>query len=133
MANIHWLAVLVGAIVYFFFGSLWYQVLFRKLWARESGIKMDNPPTGAALGKMMFKSFLGNLLSAIGVAMLIGYAHGGDAMRCAKIGALAGLTIAGGALWINYNWHSKSVTLWVIDAGYFMIGCGLAGWIIGAM
>ena len=61
MANIHWLAVLVASLVYFFFGSLWYQALFSKVWARESGIKMDNPPTGAALMQMMMKSFLGNL------------------------------------------------------------------------
>ena len=47
--------------------------------------------------------------------------------------ALAGLGIAGGSLWINYNWNGKSTLLWIIDTGYFMIGCALAGWIIGAM
>ncbi len=68
MANINWLSVLVAAIVYFFFGSLWYQVLFSKIWARESGIKMDNPPKGAAMMQMMLKSFLGNLLAVIALA-----------------------------------------------------------------
>ena len=35
MANINWLAVLIAAVVYFFLGSLWYQLLFRNIWARE--------------------------------------------------------------------------------------------------
>ncbi|MDP4198685.1 MAG: DUF1761 domain-containing protein [Bacteroidota bacterium] len=131
MANINWLAVLVASLVFFFFGSLWYQVLFRKLWARESGIKMDNPPSGSAMMKMMLKSFLGNLLTVIAVALLISYAHGGGCVRSMKIGAVAGFGIAGGSLWINYNWHGKSATLWAIDIGYMTIGCVLAAAIVG--
>ncbi|HWF44783.1 MAG TPA: DUF1761 domain-containing protein [Candidatus Kapabacteria bacterium] len=131
MAHINWLAVLVAALVFFFFGSLWYQVLFRKLWARESGIVMTNPPKGSAMMRMMFKSFLGNLLMAIALAMLLSYAHGGDWMRAGKIGAVAGLGIAGGLLWINYNWNGKSTTLWLIDAGYSLFGCAIAAAIIG--
>ena len=135
MAHINWLAVLVAAVVYFFFGSLWYQVLFRKLWAREAGIKMDNPPKGSAMMMMMLKSFLGNLLSVIGIAFLLCYAHNGagECMRAAKIGAVAGFGVAGGGLWINYNWHGKSVLLWCIDTGYFTIGCALAAVIISWM
>ena len=132
MANINWLAVLVASIVYFFFGSLWYQALFRNVWARESGMNMDNPPKGAAMGKMMFKSFLGNLLTAIALALIINYAHGGGMMRTAKIGAVAGFGVAGGSLWINYNWNGKSQKLWWIDTGYFTIGCAIAAGIIGA-
>ena len=131
MAHINWLAVIVAALAYFFFGSLWYQVIFRTIWARESGIKMDNPPKGGALMSMMLKSFLGNLLSVIALAMLLHYAHGGDMMRAAKIGAVAGLGVAGGSLWINYNWHGRSTTLWAIDTGYFAIGCAIAAGIIG--
>lgn len=133
MAHINWLAVIVAAIVYFFFGSLWYQVLFRKPWARESGIKMDNPPKGGAMMKMMLKSFLGNLLAVVALAFLLNYAHGGDWMRSAKIGAVAGFGIAGGTLWVNYNWHGKSIVLWCIDIGYATIGLAIAGMIISAM
>ncbi len=133
MAQIHWLAVLVAAIVYFFFGSLWYQLLFRKIWARESGIKMDNPPKGGAMMTMMLKSFLGNLLAVIALAFLLHYAQGGDLMRSAKIGAVAAFGVAGGTLWINYNWHSKSTLLWIIDTAYYTIGLALAGAVISMM
>jgi hypothetical protein len=131
MVHINWLAVLVAAVVYFFFGSLWYQALFSKIWARESGISMANPPKGGAMMKMMLKSFLGGLLTAIGVAFLLCYAHSsGDWMRAAKIGAVAAFGVAGGSLWINYNWHGKSVLLWCIDTGYFTIGSALMAAII---
>jgi hypothetical protein len=133
MANINWLAVIVAAIVYFFFGSLWYQLLFRKIWARESGIKMDNPPKGGAMMGMMLKSFLGNLLAVIALAFLLHYAHGGDVMRSMKIGAVAGFGIAGGSLWVNYNWHGKSVMLWCIDTGYTTIGLAIAGAVMSMM
>jgi hypothetical protein len=133
MAQIHWLAVLVAAIVYFFFGSLWYQLLFRKIWARESGIKMDNPPKGGAMMTMMLKSFLGNLLAVIALAFLLHYAQGGDMMRSAKIGAVAGFGIAGGGLWVNYNWHGKSTLLWIIDTGYTTVGLALAGMVMSMM
>jgi hypothetical protein len=133
MAQIHWLAVLVAAIVYFFFGSLWYQLLFRKIWARESGIKMDNPPKGGAMMTMMLKSFLGNLLAVIALAFLLHYAQGGDMMRSAKIGAVAGFGVAGGGLWVNYNWHGKSTLLWIIDTGYTTVGLALAGVVMSMM
>ncbi len=37
-----------------------------------------------------------NLLAVIALAFLLQYAHGGDCMRSAKIGAVAGFGIAGG-------------------------------------
>jgi hypothetical protein len=133
MAHLNWLAVLIAAIVYFFFGSLWYMALFSKIWARESGISMDNPPKGGAMVGMMVKSFLGNLLSAIALGLLLNYAHGGDVLRAAKIGAVAGFGIAGASFWITYNWHGKSLLLWLIDTGHYTIGCAIAAAIIGAM
>ncbi|HZK75454.1 MAG TPA: DUF1761 domain-containing protein [Candidatus Kapabacteria bacterium] len=133
MAHLNWAAVLIAAIVYFFFGSLWYMALFSKIWARESGISMDNPPKGGAMVGMMVKSFLGNLLTAIALALLLNYAHGGDVLRAAKIGAVAGFGIAGASLWMTYNWHGKSLLLWILDGGYYTIGCAIAAAIIGAM
>jgi hypothetical protein len=81
----------------------------------------------------MGKSFIGDLATAFGLALLLNYAHGGDFMRAAKIGAVAGLFIAGGAVWINYNWHSKSIALWLIDASYFTVSAAIAAGIIGVM
>ena len=54
-------------------------------------------------------------------------------LRTALSDALRGWDGAGGSLWINYNWNGKSVTLWVIDTGYFAIGGAIAGGIIGMM
>jgi hypothetical protein len=133
MAHINWLGVILAAAAYFFLGFLWYQALFGKVWSRALGMKMDNPPTGSQMGKLLVKSFLGNLLTAIGIALLLSYAHGGDMMRCAKIGGVAGLTVAGGSMWMHYNWLGKSTTALAIDIGYATIGGAIAGAIIGAM
>ncbi len=54
-------------------------------------------------------------------------------MRSAKIGAVAGLGIAGGSLWVNYNWHGKSTLLWIIDTGYTTVGLAIAGAVMAMM
>ena len=135
MAHINWLSVIVAALAYFFLGYLWFMALFGKIWSKALGMNMDpaNRPSGGAMGKMLIKSFLGNLLTAIGIALLINYAHGGDVMRCAKIGAVAGLTIAGGSMWMHYKWLGKSTTALAIDIGYATVGGAVAGAMIWAM
>ncbi len=134
MAYLNWAAVLIAAIVYFFFGALWFMALFGKPWAKAAGLNMDTPPGGASMAGKLAKSFLGNLLSAIAVALLVYYAHGTGAwMRAAKIGAVAGFGIAGGSFWTSYSWTSKPFMLWLLDTGYYTIGCAIAGAIIGAM
>jgi fluoride ion exporter CrcB/FEX len=95
---------------------------------------MDKEQMQKGMKKLLPWSFLANLVAAVFVALLVGYAHAnGDAMRAAKIGAVAGLGIAGTSMFMHYNWLQKSKAAWAIDTGYAMIGCGLAGWIIGAM
>jgi hypothetical protein len=137
MANINYLAVLVGGIAYFFLGYLWYQFLFGKVWAKGLGMNPDmanTPEMKATMMKLLPWSFLGNLGASLFVALLVSYAHAhGDPMRAAKVGAVAGLGIAGSSMWMHYNWLQKSKASWAIDVGYAMIGCGLAGCIIGAM
>ncbi len=134
MASINWVGVLVAAIVYFFFGALWFMALFGKAWAKYAGLNMENPPSSGAMVGMMVKSFLGDLLSAIAVGLVIVYAHAsGDWMRGLKIGAVIGFGIAGGAYWMTYNWTKKPFMLWVLDTAHVTIGCAIAGGIIAAM
>ncbi len=50
-------------------------------------------------------------------------------------GALTGATVAfglvGGMLALNYGFEARGVTLWLINAGYALVGLVLAGAIIG--
>mgnify|MGYP000377311663 CR=1 FL=1 len=38
MAEINWLAVLLGALAFFLVGAIWYGVLFAKAWQRAAGL-----------------------------------------------------------------------------------------------
>lgn len=137
MANINWVSAFIGGVAYFFLGYIWYTFLFGRTWGRELGMNPDTKNKEQMQREMMKLlpwSFLGNLVAAVFVAALVNYAHAaGDPMRAAKIGAVAGLGIGGSTLWMHYNWLQKSKTALAIDVGYAMLGCGLAGWIIGAM
>ena len=45
LAGINYLAVAVATIVYFFIGFIWYSVLFRQMWSKETGVvKLDFMP-----------------------------------------------------------------------------------------
>lgn len=137
MSHLNWLAVLVSGLAYFFLGFLWYQLLFGKVWGAALDMNRDSMPKGDEMKKMMMRllprSFLGNLVAAIGVALLVVYSHAmGEPMRAAKVGAVAGLLVAGGSMWMHYNWLGKSKKAWLIDVFYAAIGCGLCGAIVAA-
>ena len=87
MHTVNWLAVLVAGLAYFFLGYLWYTFLFGRRWARALGMNPDASKKEEMQRDMMKKlpwSFLGNLVAAAFVALLVSYAHAnGDAMRAA--------------------------------------------------
>lgn len=75
-ANVNWLAVIVGALVAFFVGWLWYSpMLFGKKWAAGNGIEMgtaSSMPIAAmvlqAVGLLLVSWFVG--VTAVSSALL---------------------------------------------------------------
>jgi hypothetical protein len=48
----------------------------------------------------------------------------------AGLGAALALGLVGGMLALNYGFESRPVSLWLINAGYAVVGLGIAGGII---
>jgi predicted membrane protein len=126
--QINWLAVIVATIAAFLVGFLWYSVLFGKVWQKE--IKMSDEEMKHANMPLIFGSaFVLNLIAAIVLAMFLGR-HAGLAM-----GLIASLMVAiawiGTALGTNYLFTRKSLRLFFIDAGYYVIYYAVMGIILG--
>jgi Protein of unknown function (DUF1761) len=57
-------AVAVAVVANFFFGFIWYTVLFGKAWAKEMGFDTNEKPNSGAMIKGMIFMLIGNFLMA---------------------------------------------------------------------
>jgi hypothetical protein len=125
MGDINWLAVVLGAVAFFAVGAVWYSFLFSKVWQRETALteeqqKSFNMPLTFGL------CFLAELVIAATVGHMFAYLHPDDhAKLMITIGV--GLAVMAPAIGINYLFMRKSLKLWLIDAGHFVVGMAALG------
>ena len=131
MSGIRILAIVVAAIVYFFIGAIWYGQ-FSVAWLAGIGrtmaeLEAENPgarPYVVGFGSVLVAcATLGWLIARTGTS---GWAGG------AKLGVVVALGLVGAQLALNYGFESRSVSLWLINTGYPVVGLGIAGAIICA-
>lgn len=124
MGDVNMFAVAMASIAFFALGALWYGVLFGKAWQRETGI--TEPPHGAQVGKIMVLTLAFEMLVVLMLEHTIARTGASDrAIMMIAIGF--GLSIMTPAIGINYLHQRRSLTLFLIDAGHFVIGMVLAG------
>lgn len=131
-------AVVLGGIVSFVIGWIWYGPLFGKMWRRLVGLSMEDM-------KSMKMTVVGASIGGLITAFLLSYvlAHGiyfGNAVMSTS-GASGSLQ---GAFWywlgfavpmtsMGYLWEGKSFKLWVLNAGYYLVTFMVMGIIFGMM
>jgi hypothetical protein len=123
MGPVNWLAVVLGAAAFFVVGAVWYSVLFSKAWQKEAGVASGQ---GTSLPKLLACSFLLELV----VSTMFGHllARTGPSPHVIMMMALGfGLTIMTPAIGINYLYQGKSLKLFLIDAGHFVVGMAALG------
>jgi hypothetical protein len=115
--RINWLAVIVGAIVYFFFGYLWYGLLFAKQWtALEGSIPMNPGATPYIVSAAVA------LLLSFGVAIALSHDDNRTAAHGAQFGIFFGLFFLASTLLQAYMYEGRPLALWAINAGYLVAG-----------
>jgi len=128
--DINWLAVLVGAVGYFFLGAIWYSFLFQKSWTRLSKIDMNDPNMKKGVAAIMFGSFVMMFITSIAIAILavlIDVHHWQEGLH---LGLLTGLGIAFTSMAINMLYEKKPIGLYFINGGYQLLGNIIAAIII---
>ena len=127
-------AVLAGTLALWVLGALWYSpVLFGKIWQKEVEFKEEKVTKGnmtmvfgLSFLLMIFMvwalNFVINSHKPEHVSLLMGLHYG----------AFTGFFFSMMTMGINYLYQRRSVTLWLIDGFYMVIGLGIAGMILGA-
>lgn len=130
MDEIEMLPVVLATLAFFAVGAVWYGVLFGKPWQRETGVR--EAPQGAQAAKIMGLTLAFELLVVLMLAHNI--ARTSPAPHVIMMMAVGfALAIMTPAIGINYLHQRKSLTLFAIDAGHFVVGMAAAGAVLVAM
>ena len=124
-------AVWIAAIVFFVLGALWYTAL-QTAWLAGIGktleqltLEQGESPLPYAVG------FAAILVACYALDWLLDRTQGRSAGAGVRLGAAVALGFVGAVLALNYGFESRSPLLWLINAGYALVGLCIAGGIIG--
>jgi hypothetical protein len=132
-SNINWLAVLVAAVAYFALGALWYsKVLFVNSWIKLTGVNMNAPGAKSGVAQTMISSFILMAIACVALAVLIGRIGIAGWMTGLKVGLIAGICFAATSVGISYLYEKRPLALYLINCGYNIVGCCIAGIIIAS-
>jgi hypothetical protein len=128
LGDLNWPAVIVAAIAYFALGAVWYAPpVFGKAWMRASNFQM---PEGQAPGASFdIGPFITCLIATIAVAMLIPATDSDTVGEGIVIGLVAGIGIAGSALFVTgyFDLQKPEPMVWIaVVTGYHLVGITLA-------
>jgi len=129
-SQVNWLAVLVGALAYFFLGAIWYSALFRNAWIKATGTNMNVPNARKGLAGILIASFILVLITSIGLALIITKVQSSGWMTGAKIGLIGGICFSAATICNSYLYEKRPIALSTINSLYNIVGCVIAGIII---
>lgn len=135
--DLNWIAILVAALAYFGLGALWYsKALFAKRWIADLKIDINNPDASKGMGMMFGGSFVLMFVQCLAIALIAERmdldVSGGGWMSGVKLGALTSVCFCAATIGVNYLYEKKPLSLFLINAGYAIVGNIIAGIIICA-
>lgn len=128
--GINWIAVVVATVVAFAIGGLWYsKTLFGNTWLEEVGLT-EEAINNANLAKTFGTTFVLQLLATIALATTLD--AGSTWMDGLQNGLFIGVLWIGTAYGITYLFEQRSMRLFFINAGYYVVLFAISGSILGA-
>jgi hypothetical protein len=131
MVGIRHVAVIVAAVAFFLLGAGWYT-LFTAQWLAGIGKTMADVERDTGGGAMSYiVGFIALLVMSYALAWLISRLGKRTTMEGAATGISVGIGFIAAMLALNYAFEGRNVSLWLINAGYAVVGLAIAGAIIG--
>ena len=128
---INWLAVVCGALGYFFLGALWYsKILFAPAWIKLTKVDAADPAAKKGMAKIMLASFILMFITSLGLAILRSKLELYGWMSGLKLGMLTGICFGAAAISISYVYEKRGFGLHLINGMYTLLGNIIAGIII---
>jgi len=126
MGPLNWLAIVLGTVVFFAIGAIWYTGLFGKAWQREVGLSNEQLTGGRNMLAIMGACLLLEFVVVLMLGHLFARIQPGDHAKMMMASGF-GLAIMAPAVGINYLYQRKSLKLFLIDAGHFIVGMTAVG------
>lgn len=130
----HLFAIVVSAVAMFALGGLWYSpLLFANAWARESGTPNEHNPDPKAQARF-FLILLALLMLAAAVldCIITSWAPGPGLGHGLAVGFIGGM-LAVAVIGMDTLFERKSLKLFFINGGYYLIGFCAAGVILALL
>lgn len=130
--RMNYLAILIAAVAYFVLGALWYSpVLFGGAWLKGTGktkeqVAADHSPMNYVM------ALVTSFVSSYGIARILFWMHQGSITAGMRIGLFVGVCFTLMAFFMNDAFENRPKSLTLINGVYHLIGCIVAGIIIGA-
>ena len=122
----NWLAVVVATLAFFAVGAIWYTALFGKIWQREVGLSDEQLTGGRNMMLIMGTCFVLEFIVCLTVGHMFDFLEPSDRAKMMIAVGLA-LGVMAPAIGITYLYMRKSLTLFLIDAGHFVVGMAAVG------
>lgn len=117
--------VLAGTVAFFIVGALWYGVIFAVPWQRAAGLTNSQLQAGN-MGVIFGLAFAFEMLIAMVLWHLLARTDPPPhVVMMMALGFAGGVMIP--AIGINYLFLRKPLTLFLIDAGHFLVGMAAMG------
>ena len=129
MLIVRHLAALPAALAFWMLGAGWYTVLAEP-WLAGIGKTVDQIPQGTPLPYVV--GFFAILVMCVTLSWLCERLEIHTLIEGARFGAATGLGFCAAMIALNFGFEGRKLPLWLIDAGYAVVGLALAGAIIGA-
>jgi len=122
-------AALLSALAYYLLGLLWYGLLFRTDWMGLAHLSPTFVNSGDPVPPIVAAAV--SLVLAYVVAIALVRDERRSVIRGARFGLFMGIGLVASTMLVNYLFEGRPVVLWLIDAGYVVVGLTLIGAIVG--
>lgn len=127
--TINLLGVIVSAIISFLTGSIWYTLIFGKIWQKEVGLS-DEQILKGNLAVTYGLSFINMIIMIVGLSILFSSLNVEKITDGFWVAVFIGLFFICTSTAINYLYQKKSYKLWLIDCGYQLLYLVVSGVIL---
>lgn len=131
MSGARHVAVWIASIVFFVLGAIWYSVMAAP-WMAAIGKTMDELTREQGASPLPYiVGFAAILVMCYTLAWLMHRLQTATLAAGLRLGAIIAIGFIAATLALNYGFEARSVTLWLINSVYVIVGLALAGAIIG--
>lgn len=126
VVDLNYAAIFVAALIFMAVGFVWYSLpVFGKDWMKEVGLTEKEVQSGPGSGYVF--AMLAGLVQAFVLAHFVVYTGAVSWIDGLVTGAWIGVGFTAMSIGANYIFAKRSLRLWLIDSGYYVLALALSG------